>query len=128
MSKKTIATIKFVILFKIIVAAAAVFLLPREGLLMCSLFVAIPDFFAMREMRPGSDRFMTLVFLNLWAWFCMSVAIGLGAEIEGVTYKMFGITCALWTILFGIPLDFGSPVKAIEQKQDDKVYEVEVVE
>lgn len=132
MSQKTINSIKFVLVIKFIIVAAAIIFLPIGDFLMCSCFVLPPSFLTAREIRPGFNRFTALFVCNGVVGACMAAALALGIEIEGVSVSMMFITCAIYTFLFGVPLDICVAERKASQmpvvQKDDTVIEAEVIE
>ncbi len=130
-----------VVIIKLIIVAAAIIFLPIGDFLMCSCFVLPPSYLTTREIRPGFNRFTALFVCNGVVGACMAAALALGIEIEGVSVGMMFITCAIYTFLFGVPLDAldfkrhsqdrpQEPLEThIENKRDASViYDAEIVE
>ena len=133
MSKKTINSIKFVLVIKFIIVAAAIIFLPIGDFLMCSCFVLPPSYLTARDIKPGFNRFTALFICNGVVGACMAAALAMGINIEGVSVGMMFITCAIYTFLFGVPLDICVTQNAeaqmpVVQKKDDTVLEAEVIE
>ena len=99
------APVLIVFFFKLIIVAAAIIFLPISNFFMCSCFVLPPSFLTAREIRPGYKRFFALLVCNGVVGGCMAAALAMGIHIKDVSTGMMFITCALYTFLFGVPLD-----------------------
>lgn len=133
MSKKTINSIKFVLVIKFVIVAAAIIFLPIGDFLMCSCFVLPPSYLTARDVKPGFNRFTALFICNGVVGACMAAALAMGINIEGVSVGMMFITCAIYMFLFGVPLDICVTQNAetqmpVVQRKDDTVLEAEVIE
>ena len=132
MSKKTINSIKFVLVIKFVIVAAAIIFLPIGDFLMCSCFALPPSYLTARDVKPGFNRFTALFICNGVVGACMAAALAMGINIEGVSVGMIFITCAIYTFLFGVPLDICVAERKATQmpvmQKDDTVIEAEVIE